>query len=75
MVSAMPERYPYVEEDHLEVCALILLICAADCGISQRMAGQTIAGVMSSSDYFVAAAATVAAALGFLVPRQKRCAR
>ena len=69
MVSAMPERYPYVEEDHLEVLRadtsdLHQLIAA----IRERMAGQKVAGVMSSSDYFVAAAATVAAALGLAGP-------
>jgi len=46
------------KEDHLEVLRadtsdLPQLIAA----FRERMAGQTIAGVMSSSDYFVAAAA------------------
>lgn len=65
LLSAEPERYPYVAELDLAHARCRTDSVAAVVEACEALAGEhRIAGVMSSSDYFVATAAGVARALG-----------
>lgn len=69
MVSAAPQRYSYVEEDHIEVLRANTSDLQHLLQVLRKLAAeQQIAGIMSSSDYFVESAAMLALELGLPGP-------
>ncbi|MFE3661201.1 ATP-grasp domain-containing protein [Streptomyces sp. NPDC059165] len=69
LVTADPARYPYVTEDLLQTVVTDTSSEAAVLATARELAGQApIAGVTSSSEYYVATAATTAHHLGLPGP-------
>ncbi|MFJ8034134.1 ATP-grasp domain-containing protein [Streptomyces sp. NPDC096032] len=69
LLSADPGRYPYAAEDELRTVVVDTADGDALWAAVQRLAaGQRIAGVLSSSEYYVATAADLAARLGLPGP-------
>ncbi|EHR51360.1 biotin carboxylase [Saccharomonospora marina XMU15] len=69
LVTADPARYPYVTEDHLRTALTDTSSEAAVLATARELAEQArIAGVTSSSEYYVATAAAIARHLGLPGP-------
>ncbi|MEV6118591.1 ATP-grasp domain-containing protein [Streptomyces sp. NPDC052109] len=69
VLTAAPERYPYLAEDGVDHLAVDTGDAAAVLAVCRRLAdGAGLAGVTSSSEYFVATAAAAAARLGLAAP-------
>lgn len=69
LVTTDPSRYPYVAEDGLSVELADTSDDEAVLAVARRVAERTrVAGITSSSEYYVAAAAATAHALGLPAP-------
>jgi biotin carboxylase len=64
LLSSRPERYPWVVEDAVDVA----LVDTTDAALVAAVAGPDVAGVVTSSEYFVVVAARIAARLGLPGP-------
>jgi argininosuccinate lyase len=75
LLAADPARYPYAAEDRLEVLRTDTQDEEALLGVCLRLAAERrLAGVTSSSEYFVATAARLASRLGLSAPRPEAVA-
>ena len=65
LLSARPDRYPWVVEDDVDVALADTTDAAAVAEVARATAGRArLAGLVTSSEYFVAAAARAASRLG-----------
>jgi biotin carboxylase len=75
LLTADADRYPYVVQDQLEVFQVNTQDEAAILSACRRLSSERgIAGVTSSSEYFVAAAAKIAGQLGLPAPESEAIA-
>jgi argininosuccinate lyase len=75
LLSADPSRYPYAAEDALKVVRVDTQDAEALIDACRRLAaGPGLAGVTSSSEYFVATAAKVASSFGLSAPNHEAVA-
>ncbi|GAA3570929.1 ATP-grasp domain-containing protein [Amycolatopsis ultiminotia] len=75
VLAADPARYPYLAEDGIDVLVLDTADPDAVADRCHDLAAQGLAGVSSSSEYFVPVAARVAAKLGLPCPDADAIAR
>ena len=64
LLSSDPDRYPWVTEDRVEVVRADTTDASSIADVARAVAGTTLAGIVTSSEYFVAVTARAAGRLG-----------